>query len=153
MGNRKTNTKTACFPHFLSPVSTSHFHCRPLYPRLASPKQCRVGGVGNGVFEISPKHLVSVIPSSLHFSPAPVLVLSRAVVLQGKNLLQWGSSLEHGSFRKCPSALAWGPPRVAVWICYLLWNNSSSTEYCCNPARSPSLSSFLTPLASEPSFT
>lgn len=41
-----------------------------------------------------------------------------------KNLLQHGLSMGHNSFRKYPTALAWGPTWIAVWISALVWSSS-----------------------------
>lgn len=55
----------------------------------------------------------------------------------GKNLLQCGFSRGHSSFRKWSSALACGPPWVAVWICSLPWS------CCCSSSSGLGISSVV----------
>lgn len=68
----------------------------------ASNRQCRMG---NGEFAFSPKHFIFGIPSSSYFFPALVQVASISDSPLGKNLLQCGSFMGCGSFRKYPSSV------------------------------------------------
>lgn len=59
MGNKKTNSKPACFLHF--PTSTSLLHCRHLYLLLGSPRQCRVRNGYTSSLPLLPPHTFSLL--------------------------------------------------------------------------------------------